>query len=51
MMRALIFPVLAGLLLCAGCKRKANPSEAEGASSGEVGIVELQRQLEEALKR
>ena len=51
-MRVLIFlPVVAGLLLFAGCKKKANPSEAENAKSGEVSVTELQRQLEEALKR
>ena len=50
-MRVLVFlPVLAGLLLFAGCKKK-QPSEAEGAVSGEPSVSELQRQLEEALKR
>ena len=49
-MRALIFPALVGLLLFAGCK-KAKPPEAADVKSPEPNVVELQQQLEEALKR
>ena len=54
-MRTLTFPVLAlalaCLLLSAGCKKKTKTSDAEGASSGEPSVAELQQQLDEALKR
>ncbi|MCL1922083.1 MAG: hypothetical protein FWG50_13605 [Kiritimatiellaeota bacterium] len=49
-MRVLIVPVLAGLLL-GGCKKKTESSEAEGAVSGELSVSDLQRQLDEALKK
>ena len=52
MMRALILlPVLAGLLLFAGCKKKTPPPEAEAGGSADPSVAELQRQLEEALKK
>jgi len=50
-MRVLIFPALIGVLLFAGCKKKTPPSAAADAASGEVSVSELQRQLEEALKK
>jgi len=45
------FIALAGLLLFAGCKKKEQTSAASDGKSGEPSVAELQRQLEEALKR
>jgi len=50
-MRVLIFPALVGVLLFAGCKKKTPSPEAEDVTSGEISVTEMQRQLEEALKR
>jgi len=50
-MRVWVLPVLVGLLLFAGCKKKSKSPEAEDGNSAEASVAELQRQLEEALKR
>ena len=51
-MKALVIPPLIGLMLmvCVGCKQE-KPSEAASEKSGEVGVAELQKKLDEALKK
>ena len=51
MMRAFVLlPALAGVLLFAGCRREKEPVPVE-ERPGEPSVVDLQKQLEEALKR
>jgi|GEM_PF-3459138 len=50
-MKVLVFPVLAGLLLFAGCKKQEASSGVADGKSGEVSVAELQKRLDEALSK